>query len=308
MRKGVLALIAGSLVVCATFSAYLVTTPRVGCLLEGTPAPSRVWFTFDIYKALQFYLALRTPLGLEAEYPQSKTVWIADDQALDYYALQKIYNITGNSTALAAATEINESARNWGGLYAYWNPAFEAFGCYPASSDVLWGTDVTIKGSVDGYAVRATEFSSDPLYPISLFADQLAYRTLLYLHLGDYFIAEGMFASLSGMWTVSGGQGFTDLALWQQGGLYQSYKLALYVIVWNQLEDNPATQQFAAGYSSIVMKVLQLMANLQSSGGGVWTGYRFSGGKMVYGGNLTAANGETTSLFILADGWAPLRV
>jgi len=272
--------------------------------LESTRIPSRVWFTFDIGKALQFYLSLKTPLGLEAEYPQSKTVWLADDQALDYYALQRIYNVTGNSTALATAAEINESAKEWGGLYAYWNPAFEAFGCYPTSPEVLWGRDVTVNESVQGYAVRATEFSWNPVYPYPLFADQLAFRTLLYLHLGDYRSAETAFALLSGMWTVSRGQGFTDLALRQQGGLYQSYKLALYIIAWNQLEGNPATQRFAAGYQSIVMKVLQLMANLQSSGGGVWTGYRFSEGKMVFGENVTVANGETTSLFILADGWA----
>jgi hypothetical protein len=307
MHKGVLALVACFLVVAAGFTAYLATTPRAGCYMEGTRAPSRVWFTFSIEKALQFYLSLKTPLGLEREYPQSTTVWLADDQALDYYALQKIYNVTGNSTALAASDEINGSARGWGGLYAYWNPAFEAFGCYPTDADVLWGRDVTVNKSVQGFAVKATEFSWDPVYPYPLFADQLAYRTLLYLHLGDYRAAEGEFALLSGMWAVSGGQGFADLALWQQGGLYQSYKLALYVIAWNQLEDNPATQSFASGYASIVGGVLQLMANLQSSGGGVWTGYRFSDGKMVYGDNVTAANGETTSLFILADGWPNLN-
>jgi len=304
MRGAILALIAASTIVVASVAGYFATVPRAGCSLEGAQAPSRVWFTFDIDRALQFYLSLKTPLGLESDYPQSKTVWLADDQALDYYALQKIYNVTGNSTALAAAAEINRSAEDWGGLTAYWNPAFEAFGCYPAGSDVLWGRDVTINGSVQGYSVRATEFSWGPVYPYPLFADQLAYRTLLYLHRGDYALAEGTFTELSWMWALSHGQGFADLALWQQGGLYQSYKLALYVIAWNQLEGNPATQGFASAYGSTVMKVLQLMAQLQSGDGGVWTGYRFSGGTMVYGENVTVANGETTSLFILADGWA----
>jgi hypothetical protein len=88
-------------------------------------------------KAEQFYSSLLTPLGLEAEYPGSKTIWLADDQALDYNSLLVISNRTGDSGALAMAAQINKSAAAWGGLYEYWNPAFEAFGCYPSSTDVL---------------------------------------------------------------------------------------------------------------------------------------------------------------------------
>jgi hypothetical protein len=103
------------------------------------------------------------------------------------------------------------------------------------------------------------------------------------------------------MWVASGGQGFSDAAFYLQAHLYQSYKLALYIIVWNQLANNPTTRHFATSYKSIVEGVFSLMSNLQSSSGGVWTGYKFSGGTMIYGQDISLANGETTSLFVLAD-------
>lgn len=40
-------------------------------------------------------------------YPGSNTIYLSDDQALDYCALLNIYNSTRNSTALSLATEIN---------------------------------------------------------------------------------------------------------------------------------------------------------------------------------------------------------
>ena len=301
MRKELLVLIVGSLIVVASISVYFVTRPRAGCYLAGALVATPTRFSFDLKKALQFYINLSTPLGLEAEYPGSKTVWLADDQALDYYSLLKIYNATGDSRALTIAAQINRSASAWGGLYAYWNPAFEAFGCYPTNTDVLWGRDVTVNPSVSGYVVRATVFSWNPTYSYLLSADQLAYRALLSLNQRDYHAAETNFALLSLIWISSGGQGFADAGFYLLGNLYQSYKLALYIISWNQLLNNPTTRSFATGYMPIVNAVSSLMSKLQSSGGGVWTGYKFSGGTMLYGEGISLANGETTSLFVLAD-------
>ncbi|MGD0318787.1 MAG: hypothetical protein ABSB56_03720 [Nitrososphaerales archaeon] len=43
------------------------------------------------------------------------------------------------------------------------------------------------------------------------------------------------------------------------------------------------------------------MSKLQSSAGGVWTGYRVSNGQIPYGSGISLTNGETTSLFIIAE-------
>ncbi len=242
---------------------------------------------------------MMSPLGLFTDYPGSNTIWLADDQALDYCALQSIYNSTHNSTALSLANQVNSSIAKWGGFVKYWNPVFEVLSNCPEITQVICGTEQTISVT-QGYTVKATVFNSCPGFQYSLFADLLAYHVLLDMHFGNYTGtgAESEFSKLSGMWDS---HGFSDQPFQLDSSrTYQSYKLADYVIAWKALADDPATRQFAMGYYTTVQSVAAVMSELQSSAGGVRTGYVVSNNQISYGNGISLTNGETTSLFVFA--------
>ena len=296
--KGSLAVIlVAGLIIGAARSSSILTTVPVAELQSPHPSLS---FSFNEALAVSFYSQLSTSTGLEEEYPGSHTIWLADDQALDYYALLSTYNSTHDSDALRLAQEISGSIAQWGGFYKYWNPALEVIGSYANTTEDVCGTDQTI-GVSQGYTVKAVVFNSCPGFQYSLFADLLAYHVLLDLHGQDCGGAESEFSTLSSMWD---GHGFVDEPF-QSEHIYQSYKLAAYVIVWKVLNQNPSTRQFAQSYVSTVNDAAGIMSSLQSNGssgwaGGVWTGYRFSNGHLVYGNGVSLENGETTSFFVLA--------
>jgi hypothetical protein len=251
-------------------------------------------------KALDFYLSLNTSTGLLREYSGATTIYLSDDQALDYYALRYVYSKTGNISSVELANQINSSSiRNFGGMLQYWNPTFEIFGDYPNNSTVQSGNDVFIRTD-EGYNISVTEFSPDRSFNYSQYADQLALRVLLNLHFDNNTGAESSFRTLNSMWN---GNGLNDSAFQKGGeaGIYQSYKLALYIIAWKALEDNSATASFVTQYDGIAGNVTLIMSELQSPNtGGVWTGYKFSSENIVFGPGVSLQNGETTSLFVLA--------
>jgi hypothetical protein len=259
-------------------------------------------FSFNETMAVRFYRQLSTSIGLEEEYPSSHTIWLADDQALDYYALLSIYNSTHDSDALRLAEQISGSIVQWGGFWKYWNPVFEVIGSYPNTTKVMCGTDQTINQSYQGYTIKATVFKPCPSFNYSRFADQLAYRVLLDLHNQNCPEAESEFNRLSNMWDR---HGFVDEPFLEDSThTYQSYKLADYVIAWKAL--NQSDHQFAESYLSSVNNASIIMSSLQSNGssgwlGGVWTGYRYDNGQLQYGNGVSLENGETTSLFVLAS-------
>jgi hypothetical protein len=264
-----------------------------GCLSRIT-LNTYTHFTFNYTAALLYYSSLATPTGLEVVYPGSHTIYLADDQALDYYALLKIYNVTGNPEAISLARRIYSASLVYGGLFKYWNPVFEVVGSYPNTTQPMSGVDVTL-GYIDGYTVRATVFSVNPAFNYSAYADQLAYRVLLYLHLGEYTQAEVVFGRLTKMWS---GVGFADEAY---SGVYQTYKLADYLVAWRALEMHRQTCSFAGSYLGVVKKAVSIISTLQAPSGGVWTGYESVNNSLVYGSGVSLTNGETTSLCILAD-------
>ncbi|ACP39053.1 hypothetical protein [Saccharolobus islandicus] len=260
---------------------------------QETCEQQKVYFSFNLEKALNFYESLNTSLGLLSEYPRSHTIWLADDQSLDYNALMLIYNITHNVTAKTLAEQILLAIKPYGGLYKYYNSVFEIFGIYPNTTTPQSGVNIII-GNIDNYTFKVTLFN----HTISNYydyADLLAYRVLLWLHLGNYSGAEENFINLVKMWN---GIGFNDSAYYND--TYQSYKLALFLIVWRALELNPHTCLLAIKYVNIAREVSDIMSLLQSSQGGVWTGYKYVNGKIEYGYNISLMNGETTSLFVIA--------
>ncbi len=292
------AIVAFAVVVVASYEPGRTSTVTTATATTTATTTTTTTATsgFSDGAALGFYEGLNTPLGLLADHPGSNTVWLADDQALDYYALLDVYDSTGNAAALSLANQLNKSIAGWGGLLGYWNPAFEAFGSFPDNTTVMCGINHGINVT-DGYAINATEFKACPGFDYSLFADLLAYRVLLEVHFGNFTGAESDFRTLNGMWD---GYGFRDQPF-NQTHMYQSYKLADYVLAWKSLADEPATAQFAQGCLPTLQGVEAVMSRLQAPTGGVWTGYEASKGQVIFGDEISLTNGETTSLFVLAD-------
>jgi hypothetical protein len=254
-------------------------------------------FTFNDSTAASFFLSLNTPTGLLMEYPGSKTIYLADDQALDCYALQKLYQYTENSRTLSLANQISESSQRYGGLFKFWNAAFVLLGDYPTRWNFTSGHDIPIENTTDGYQIRATTFSNfmgEGDY--TKYADLELYFALYNLHSGNFSQAEKAFEIGNSYWD---GNGFTDAAFNKSSRSYASYKLAIDVIVWKALLNNSSTREFALEYSPVIQQAASVMSLLQSSSGGVWTDYKVSGGEVLVGSSQE--NGETTSLFILAE-------
>jgi hypothetical protein len=281
-----------------TITTTLTSTSYVTTTTNQTSAS--YIYQFNVAAAVGFYENLSTPVGLFTDYPGSHTIWFADDQALDYYALLKAYDTTHNDTALTLAQQVNDSVSKWGGFFRFYNLVFVVIGQYPPDDEVMCANAQPDKvGSSQGYTINATVFSSCPGFQYSLFADHLAYHVISDLHSGNPTKAESDFSELNSTWD---GYGLRDQPFEQDPThTYQSYKLADYIIAWKSLADNPATAQFAQKYLATVQSVEAVMSKLQSSTGGVWTGYRVTDGQVVYGNGISLTNGETTSLFVLAE-------
>ncbi|MCL4519789.1 MAG: hypothetical protein M1587_11400 [Thaumarchaeota archaeon] len=265
---------------------------------ETSPTPT---FSLNQTLALSFYskLAVQTGGGaLLQVFPGSQTIYLADDQALDYYALESISNSTGSPAASSEAQGINASISAWGGLYKYWNPIFVTVGDYPSNWAIENGVDKQIGSIVsDGqnYSVMATLFSPNPNFDYYNYSDVDLEVSLWNLHVGNYTAAENAFVSAQNFWT---GYGFADQAF--SNGLYASYKLALDLIAWKSLEANPSTSAFANNYASGMRNVASIMSLLQNTDGGVWTNYKIDNGQLEFGSGVSLENGETTSLFVIA--------
>ncbi|MGP8057872.1 MAG: hypothetical protein ACLP9K_09765 [Nitrososphaerales archaeon] len=268
---------------------------------EGAP-PKSGTLTFqgvgsDYNDALNFYASeLNASLGLMSTTPKGTTIYLSDDQALDYNALLKLYNETGNSTALSLADQIKSSIQSYGGLYGHWNGAFVLFGHYPTPWNFSSGTDITI-GTSGGYTIKSTIFN-ETMGPASTshYADLEMYYAAYNMQVKNYATAEDAFISANSLWN---GLGFVDKAY---TSTYASYKLALDLIVWEMMDNTNQTKQFATQYTPVLNQVASIFLALQGSDGGVYTDYVVTNGLVQHAGQ---ENGETTSLFILAAAGSP---
>ena len=95
------------------------------------------------------------------------------------------------------------------------------------------------------------------------------------------------------------GRGFADRAF-QASNEYTSFKLALDLIAFKALMNNSQTEGSVVGYNPTLNQVQSVMSKLQGSDGGVFTNYLITNGQVVVPSN-TYRNGETTSLFVLAE-------
>jgi hypothetical protein len=267
-------------------------------------------FTFDKQTAIAFYNTLMTKTGLLRPVPHGSTIYIADDQQLDYAALSK----QGDSSL---ADRIEQTmVKNYGGLYGYHDPSTCTFGywngidvvlgayfpipCGGSSWNLLSGKNTSVPNSTlansTGYTLLATLWTGLMGSDYVSYADLDLCYSLNELHYGDYTNAVTAFEKANSYWN---GQGFADEAYHNSSG-YDSYKLALDLIVFKALMNDSHTEASIASYDSILGQVQSVMSKLQGRDGGVITNYLISNSKVTIPPS-TFENGETTSLFVLAE-------
>lgn len=305
-RKAILAILVSAVVLVIIVAAVVSVVVNPG----GRPVKVRSTFTFDNEAAVRFYNTLRTRTGLLSVIPDSSTIYVADDQQLDYAALSKL----GDSSL---ADGMNETMlKSYGGLYGsydpasctlgYWNGADVAAGAYlpipcgGTSWNLLSGNQSIVPNSTlansTGYTLLATLWTGSVGSDYVSYADLDLYYCLNQLHYGDYSSAVNAFMKANSYWN---GQGFADKA-YNRSGEYDSYKLALDLIAFRALMNDPHTEGSVASYNSTLNQVQGIMSKLQGIDGGVFTDYQFVSAQLVIPNN-TYENGETTSLFVLAE-------
>ncbi len=278
------------------------TTVQTSVLTSNAPG-----FAFNDQKALGFLQRLSTPSGLLQVFPGSNTIYLSDDQQLDYAALMKL----GDHET---ANRINETLRSViGGLYGAfdptrciygnWNGADVVLGAYlpiPCGGsewNLLSGQDFnySMLPHSEGFQVKETKWSGPMGSGYTQYADLQLYYSIYQLHAGNYSEALKAFADANSMWD---GNGFADV-VFQGSHVYTSYDLALDLIAYRGLADNSHTRESAALHLATINQVANIMSELQAADGGVITNYLVTNGGIQVPPN-TYENGETTSLFVIA--------
>lgn len=268
-------------------------------------------FSFNDQGALYFLGNLSTPSGLLQVFPGSNTIYLSDDQQLDYAALMQL----GDSTLakrISATMEVTA-----GGLYgdfnvttcSYgdWNGVDVVLGAYipiPCDSSV-WNTysgqDIPLGlnypklANDTGFIVNETIWSGAMGDVYTQYADLELCYSMNQLHYGDYVDAVKAFEHANSMWN---GYGLADKAF-QGSSEYTSFKLALDLVAFKELMNNPHTEGSVESYSTTINQVEGMMSELQGKDGGVISNYQVANSQVVIPPN-TFENGETTSLFVLA--------
>jgi hypothetical protein len=250
-------------------------------------------FTFNDANALNFLQKLDTPTGLLQTFLGSNTIFLADDQALDYSALIKL----GDNSL---ANNISSSITPYGGLYDHWNDVFVLLNQYPSS----WNFSMPFNYPVateDGYFINVTRFTTPRGSDYETYADLDLYTSMYYLHIKNYSGAITYFQIANSYWN---GYGFADKPNNSSSNGYSSYKLALYLLAYKAIIEDPNTASQISSSTSInltITQVAEIMSKLQGTDGGVFTNYEISNDGSISIKSGTYENGETTSLFVLAE-------
>lgn len=267
-------------------------------------------FSFSDSAALSFLENLSTPSGLLETFPSSQVIYLSDDQQLDYAAILKLGDVSG-------AELINSTMQAYGGLFGNfsdskcilgnWNGVDVVIGkfvpipCMSLRWNLFSGHDISANSSKlpnsSGYQISQTLWNGSMGSDYVQYADLEVYYCLNELQFRNYSEAIGAFQTANSYWD---GNGFADVVYKDNtSNGYASYKLALDLIAFDALMNNPQTESAVVSYASILGQVQSVMSKLQSTNGGVTTNYQVMNGQILIPRD-TYENGETTSLFVLA--------
>ena len=222
-------------------------------------------------------------IGLIPEIPRGNTYWIYSDNLLASIVLS---SHTENKTLIDIANNISTTMDRYTTNLAHGANQYMVFysgiGAFNDSSNY----DLA---SVDGATIKITlNNGSLPLDPAS-YGDIALLKAIYYHYSGGYSNASRYFQLGRAMYD---GIGIKDtvFASGPEAGIYQTYKLALFILAARVLEE------------SIPDNATSILTSQQATNVGFSTGYRYQGGTLESEGST---NTETTSLAILALSYPP---
>lgn len=273
-------------IVVIVVSAYVFLTP------SAPRSPNQVALDRTVGYFVNEY---NYTLGLVPEFPGANVYWLYSDNYLASVALSR-YDPSNQSTSnfgLAISQAIGSYAatlpRSYlATQYAALNSTSASFSC-PQSYRVSWSA---IQGDSPGPGsafIQSTAYNGDSSCGSQNYADTLLLEAVLYHDTGSSATATSDFQKAAGLFD---GTGFADIPFTNSTstskGVYQTYKLALYVIASTclGLSSNDTTLATVEG----------LLLHLQdNSTGGFFSGYMSPGNH-----GSTTVNTETTALAALA--------
>jgi hypothetical protein len=212
-------------------------------------------------------------------YPDNETIYVANDNLLASRALILL------GSTLGERIQENLDGKYSGG----WNGKVDLLlgrpigGFFCSKMDVLgkvyskkFHSEFTVKYERVNTSCRMSDWND--------YADLIAYAAINATLSGNRTGAMRFYRSLLTIWD---GNGFRDKAF---GGVYQTYKCALFVYLHRAL-GKPRKGQ--AAYERCV----NIISHLQAQNGGITTGYTVENGRIIPRGD---ANTETTSMVVLA--------
>jgi hypothetical protein len=312
LTKRVAILLAAVVVLIIILSADVIQMSPTNVLKQGESTVVHSDFAFNDQKAIGFFQSLSTPTGLLREYPDSNTIYLSDDQQLDYAALMELGDPSLaskiSSTMQMVLGGLYGSFDSSNCYYGIWNGVDVVLGMYlqiPCNGDwnMYSGFSVPVSPNEQvpnssGFALYETVWGGQMGNGYTQYVDLELYFAINQLHYGNYVDAVNAFEHANSFWN---GQGFADQAYQSSPNGYTSYKLALDLITFKLLMNNWKTEGSIASYNSTINQVEKVMSLLQGEDGGVLTNYLGFQNGTLYISSGTYENGETTSLFALAD-------
>ncbi|NJE53875.1 hypothetical protein E3E28_01420 [Thermococcus sp. 21S9] len=211
-------------------------------------------------------------------YPDNETIWLANDNILAVGALKLLNSsLWRNVSRSLAAYGVSYNGRVdpllGRPLDGFYCPEVKTLG---RINSKRFNATFTLKLETANRSCVMRDWRS--------YADLVVYGALSDLLRGKRDEAFRLYSHLLSMWD---GNGFRDKAF---SGVYQSYKCALFVYLYRALEEPEEGR-------SVYLSCSRILTALQSSGGGIVTGYEVKDGRVIPVGD---PNTETTSMTAIA--------
>lgn len=241
-----------------------------------------------ITKNADRYLALvyNSELGLLPETLDNKTYWITSDNLLAFYALKNFdppvsASIESKIKSYASAQGLPTDSEGLPISYKHEAVIGDVLSLPFRSNN----TKTILNNS--GYNIQAEIDNDNLMLDWQNYSDLIAYKGLSYYNMGLPRNATDQYNQMMQKWD---GHGFQDAAFNKTTGLYDTYKLALALLLAKDLKISPTNQ---------TRQMTAIITAMQDPiSGGIHTRYTYTTVPQI-GGSI---NTETTSLVAIACG------
>lgn len=266
--------------------AFLIAIMISGLILVstvnfGTVHASPITINADEYLVSVYNATLK----LLPETADNNVYWITSDNLLAYFALQNYNFDISNSikNTIMAYASTYELPKDSNGLPIDYKHEV-VIGDILTQQFGASNTYTLLNGS--GYIVKAEVDNGSAMLDWQNYSDLVAYKGLSYYNQRDIQGATNEYNLMMQMWD---GHGFKDHAYNTTNGLYDTYKIALALLLAKDCQIQPDEEMY------------NIISSMQDSNGGIHTQYTFDNSLTVVG----SVNTETTALVAIANTTIP---